>query len=254
MQPDGAMLFLTQNGQYDTPPNRPVLLRFTEDGRRDAAFGSDGRWVPADFYEASAIALEADGQLLLTGSAFVAGRAGDFAVARYSMGASPAVEYYNAELDHYFVTLNPAEAGDLDAGVHAGWIRTSGGFQVYGAAATAPPGFVPVCRFYIPPAHGDSHFFTASADECAQVQGKIGNDPNYSGYVLESPNAFYAALPDATSGACPASTTPVYRLWNQRADSNHRYVTDPLVKAQMIASGYVAEGYGPDAVAMCAPA
>jgi hypothetical protein len=44
----------------------------------------------------------------------------------------------------------------------------------------------------------------------------------------------------------------VYRLWNQRVDSNHRYTTDPAIKAQMIAKGYVAEGYGPDAIMMCA--
>ena len=37
------------------------------------------------------------------------------------------------------------------------------------------------------------------------------------------------------------------------SDSNHRYTTDPAVKAQMIAKGYVAEGYGADAVAMCSP-
>ena len=60
------------------------------------------------------------------------------------------------------------------------------------------------------------------------------------------------ALPNTTTGACPAGTVPVYRLWNQRFDSNHRFTTDPVVKAQMVARGYVAEGYGPDAVSMCA--
>ena len=43
----------------------------------------------------------------------------------------------------------------------------------------------------------------------------------------------------------------MYRLWNQRADSNHRYTADPATKALMLAKGYVAEGYGPDAVIMC---
>jgi hypothetical protein len=42
-------------------------------------------------------------------------------------------------------------------------------------------------------------------------------------------------------------------LWNQRADSNHRYTTSTATKVQMLAQGYVAEGYGPDAVGMCAP-
>ena len=45
----------------------------------------------------------------------------------------------------------------------------------------------------------------------------------------------------------------MYRLWNQRAHSNHRYTTDTAIKTQMIAKGYVAEGYGPDTVTMCAP-
>ncbi|MBI4740056.1 MAG: hypothetical protein HY777_00520, partial [Betaproteobacteria bacterium] len=45
----------------------------------------------------------------------------------------------------------------------------------------------------------------------------------------------------------------VYRLWNQRPDTNHRYTTDPATRAQMIAKGYVAEGYGSAGVVMCVP-
>ena len=77
-------------------------------------------------------------------------------------------------------------------------------------------------------------------------------DPNYSGYDFEAPNVFYVGLPDIATGACPAGTTPVFRLWNQRADSNHRYTTDANVRAQMLAKGYVSEGYGPLGTAMCA--
>jgi hypothetical protein len=110
-----------------------------------------------------------------------------------------------------------------------------------------------VCRFYIPPQHGNSHFFSASPAECATIQGKIGIDPNYSGYIMETSSAFYIDLPNTSSGACPAGTIPVYRLWNARVDSNHRYTTDPALKAQMIAIGYIPEGYGPDTVAMCSP-
>ncbi len=72
-------------------------------------------------------------------------------------------------------------------------------------------------------------------------------------FVLESPSVFYANLPDPDTGACPANMTPVYRMWNGRSDANHRYVTDPSLRDQMAAKGYVVEGYGPDAVIMCAP-
>jgi len=41
-------------------------------------------------------------------------------------------------------------------------------------------------------------------------------------------------------------------VWNQRADSNHRYVTTLGLRDQMVAKGYVAEGYGPNAVTLCA--
>ena len=62
-----------------------------------------------------------------------------------------------------------------------------------------------------------------------------------------------SGFPNTTTGACAAGTVPVYRLWNQRADSNHRYTIDRAVRDQMVAAGYVAEGYGTDPVAMCAP-
>ncbi len=251
VQPDGKLLtlFVPNSGPL---AQRPVFLRLTADGDPDASFGANGVWSPSDLLDVRGMALDANGQLVLAGGARVGNRFGDFATARYTIGASPIVEYYNAALDHYFLTPNPMEAADLDGGVHSGWSRTGNTFPAFGAASAAPDGFVPVCRFYIPPAHGDSHFFTASASECAEVQSKVQTDPNYSDYVFESPNAFYAALPDTATGVCPDATVPVYRLWNQRADSNHRYVTDPALKAQMIAKGYLGEGYGPDGVAMCA--
>jgi hypothetical protein len=165
-----------------------------------------------------------------------------------SSHAQTVVEYYNASLDHYFITPLATEIGALDAGVIAGWTRT--GFA-FGAAGAPAAGLNPVCRFYIPPAHGDSHFLSASPDECAAVRAKIGVDPNFSGYVEETPDEFYIALPDALGG-CPAGTTNVYRLWNGRADSNHRYTADFATRATMVAQGYVSEGYGPQGPAMCA--
>lgn len=154
------------------------------------------------------------------------------------------VEFYNAGQDHYFITAAPAEISDLDHGVHPGWVRTGLGFNAYAAATT---GASPVCRFYIPPALGDSHFYSASPAECAQVLA------TYPSFVYESPNVFYIGLPDVVTGACAAGTIPVYRVWDQRVDSNHRYTTSLSIRQQMVAAGWVAEGYGPNQVIMCAP-
>ena len=42
------------------------------------------------------------------------------------------------------------------------WSRTTKSFKVFASQASGGPGVNPVCRFYIPPAHGNSHFFSAS--------------------------------------------------------------------------------------------
>jgi uncharacterized protein DUF5648/beta-propeller uncharacterized protein DUF5122 len=246
VQPDGRLLAVFG---YSGAPYTYGVARFQLDGAADASFGTNGLWMPQELSTIDSIALQADGNIVLGG----ADRMGDFGVARYLNGPSVAIEFYNAGFDHYFVTMNPQEVSDLDSGIHIGWVRTGKFFPVYGSQPLAPPGFAPVCRYYIPPQHGDSHFLSASADECASVMQKTLTDPNYSGYVYESPNAFYVALPDVSTGTCPAATTPIYRLWNNRADSNHRYTADAVTKAQMMAKGWIPEGYGPDAVSMCAP-
>ena len=61
----------------------------------------------------------------------------------------------------------------------------------------------------------------------------------------ETPAAFYVDVP--LGGSCPFGEVAVYRLWNRRIDSNHRYTTDPAIRDAMIAKGYVLEG-----VVMCA--
>jgi len=167
-------------------------------------------------------------------------------------GTITVVEFHNATLDHYFISPLAPDIDALDSGLFKGWARTGYSFLAFPSQASGGAGVNPVCRFYIPPQHGDSHFLSASPAECAAILQKVATDPNYSGYAYETPQAFYIALPDTGTGACPAGTIPVYRLWNQRADSNHRFTTDGVVKAQMLAKGFVAEGYGPDAVSMCA--
>jgi hypothetical protein len=155
-----------------------------------------------------------------------------------------AVEFYHAGYDHYFVAASAQDIIDLDTGVHPGWSRTGYSFNVWESAGG---GTNPVCRYYIPPGYGDSHFFSAAPDECAIALVK------FPWLFRETDAAFYISLPDVTSGACAANEIAVYRLWNGRADSNHRYTTSIAVKVAMVAAGYVAEGYGPDQVDMCAP-
>lgn len=166
-------------------------------------------------------------------------------------GANEAVvvEFYNASLQHYFMTMNPSEINDLDTGVHPGWERTGLRFLAYSALV---PGSSPVCRFYRTPGFGDSHFYSASPAECQAV---LANPAKFPGWTYESAAVFYVALPDPVSGACPTGDVPVWRFFDQ-VTTNHRYTADRTIRDAMRAdpATWVEEGYGPDQVIMCAPA
>jgi hypothetical protein len=162
-------------------------------------------------------------------------------------GLSVAIEYYHPGLDHYFLTADPTEIQALANGRFQGWVTTGQKFAVL------PPDSMvgtstPVCRFYSQ--RLGSHFYSAQPNECDEVKVRFSDS-----WTLESDDVYRAFLPDAW-GACPLGTQAVYRLWNNRADSNHRYTTDPSIAMTMKSKGYVAEGLGLGLslpVALCAP-
>jgi hypothetical protein len=89
------------------------------------------------------------------------------------------------------------------------------------------------------------HYFRGAA-------ANVPPDPSCERVPLPTDPAFMQmTLPAA--GVCPAATVPIYRVFSNRADANHRYMTDRAVRAQMVAKGWLAEGDGPDLVVMCAP-
>src|SRR4051794_40163474 len=92
---------------------------------------------------------------LLTRSLSAADLGERSALVRDSAATSAVIEFHNPAQDHYFITADAREISDLDAGIHPGWQRTGFSFDAY---ASAQDGASPVCRFYIPPLFGDSHF------------------------------------------------------------------------------------------------
>lgn len=160
-----------------------------------------------------------------------------------SAAAADVVEFYNAGLDHYFISWVPAEIANLDSGNTKGWKRTGRSFSSFDAGAA---GVSPVCRFYIPPALGDSHFYGRGVAECDSTASR---NP---GFVAEDPAFMSMVLPSGAS--CPQGSIPVYRVFSNRKDANHRYTTDRAIRDEMVSRGWLAEGDGPDLVVMCAAA
>ena len=143
------------------------------------------------------------------------------------------VEYYNAALDHYFVTAEPAEIAMLDAGVLVrGWQRT--GYAFKGWMPGSASGLA-ACRFFGTPGRGpNSHFFTIDARECGIV--KSNQDWTYEGLAFH-------AFPTGV-GTCPADRAVVWRLYNngKGGQANHRYLTSQTVLGDMLGAGWMLEG------------
>lgn len=175
---------------------------------------------------------------------------GAVAGAAFSISAPAAViEYFNPDLNNYFITADPTEQAFVDSGAVGRWQRTGLGFATGGSNE--------VCRFYgngaINPATGtffgpNSHFYTADPVECAGLKALYS--ATTKSWKFES-NDFRTT--PAINETCPAGLAPVYRAYNngfaRGIDSNHRITTNFAAYQQTVAAGSIGEG-----VVMCAPA
>ena len=160
-------------------------------------------------------------------------------------GTVDAIEFGNDALGRYVAHL--VAGRDRDNSTRA---RRSRAGRAPGARSAPSrrrrPGTTPVCRFYLPPALGGSHFLGRDPAECAATAASLPDA------IHESAAVMHMVLPVA--GQCPAQTSPVYRVVGEDAGTHHRYLGDAATRDQLVARGWIAEGEGPDRVTMCAPA
>lgn len=144
------------------------------------------------------------------------------------------IEYYNIDLNHYFLSSEEDEHAFIARGeAGLGWRTT--GFAFKGWRNGSAQGF-PVCRFYGKPVGGpNSHYFAVDPAICAWLQ----NDRSWS---LEN-YPFHIERP--VQGTCPADSLPVYIAYNNgypRMDPNHRYSTSRHTIRELMSRGWALEG------------
>ena len=153
-------------------------------------------------------------------------------------GETETVEFYNTDLDHYFIAADPNEIdGILHGAAGPGWVLTNQAFKAWLQPPDPAFGAVPVCRFYGALAGGpNSHFFTAEPDECDLVKRN-------GGWYYEG-IGFHIRRVDS-SGQCPAGYLQVMRAYNNgfpRNDSNHRFSTSDSTMRAMGDQDWIVEG------------
>lgn len=141
-----------------------------------------------------------------------------------------ALEYYRADLDHYFVTVLQSEIDALDSGTFSGTRqRTHGGFAVYASRSSAPVDAAPICRFYSQTL--DSHVYRVDSAECEYIEAHWGDV-----WKLERRH-------DLTPNSCPEKSGPAQ---SQQSASgtfgpspctcNARGVSGPCIRSVVTAS------------------
>lgn len=157
-----------------------------------------------------------------------------------------AVEFYNAFINHYFVTATATEAQALESGAAGpGWLRTGRSYPAWLDKSSAPADAQPVCRFYSTGAN--SHFYTASANECAGLRQLEATERAAGGAVKGwqyEGIAFYIQAP--SGGQCSGGTVTITRAYNNGfatgEGSNHRFIDDNELQALMVDRSWIAEG------------
>jgi streptogramin lyase len=197
--------------------------------------------VPTANAQPAGLVTGTDGNIWFT--EFQGNKIGKLTVPRPS-GAAQVVEFYNSDLDTFFITANAPEAAAIDNGsAGPGWSRTGGTFSAGGGTA--------VCRFYGSVTPGpNSHFYTADAAECESLKQLQASTPaTQKRWNFESLD--FNTTP-AVNGACAAGLVPVYRAYNngnvRGVDSNHRITSSTGAIAEVVRRGWSNEG-----VVMCAP-
>ncbi|MBK8569043.1 MAG: hypothetical protein IPN81_03210 [Nitrosomonadales bacterium] len=238
--PDASVLIVRNRGGTTSSA---TLYRLLPNNSFDASFGVGGAYPLPGMLSVDALAVDAHSRLLVAGQ-----DATSAVLARYVLSGATAslsiVEFYNTNLDHYFITADANEAVGIDGGsAGPGWIRTGNSFKSGGST--------PVCRFYGSQVPGpNSHFYTSAGLECDGLKELQAITPvTQKRWNFESLD-FISTPP--TNGTCPIGTTPVYRAYNngfaRGVDSNHRFSSSAAAIQEVVIRGWINEG-----VVMCAP-
>src|SRR5450631_611788 len=160
-----------------------------------------------------------------------------------------AVEFHCRSADRYLMTADATAIAALDTGCIPGWMRTGEMLNVFAATAHIDSTHADMCSTS---GHGRGNVSTQIDTRSFACGATAGRLPNI--WPQGSGDAPAAALPNGSDGSCGAGTVPVYGLFDNRPDLNHRYTASLATRDELRAIGWSAEGLGPLGVAMCAPA
>lgn len=154
------------------------------------------------------------------------------------------VEYYNANLDRYFMSPHPAEQAAIDASTSLrrdGWRKTGKTFAVWDPAS-AISATSSACRFSLVGTTVVRSFYdSVLQDECAGLQQLDSATPDGQRAWRYDRESFRAT--PTSNGACPSTLTPIYVVYNRGfergIDLSFRYIYAQDDLNVMLSRGWV---------------
>jgi hypothetical protein len=168
-----------------------------------------------------------------------------------------ATEYYNAELGEFVITASVDETKVLDAGSTPGWERTHFSFYVRRRRARHGSGErrQPDGRARVPVLHPACVAFPVRGGRRVRLgrcehPGRRAREP---GCILCVASRCRRPVPSVDRGCRRRHADPRISHVGQRAGHRASLTTVKELRDAMVVNGWIAEGYGPDGVAMCVP-
>ena len=90
--------------------------------------------------------------------------------------ATTDIEFYKADIDHYFMTADSNEATSLDNNTSWNWVRTGKIFNVWLTQDSAPSNASPVCRFFGVFANGNHRYMASQTEVNTMVAQGWGDE------------------------------------------------------------------------------
>lgn len=159
----------------------------------------------------------------------------------------PVVEFVNPLLRQYVLATQAEEINALDSGKVPGWVRSGEQFNAFRSGYVSMSTF-DVCRWYARTPVASTHWYFFTNYKCGLIEFSMYHESLVE--MVQEDAAAFAGAYVSSEGWCVYGSRPLYALWD--GVIGHRYTPSIAIRNEMVAQGWISEGWGPHGAIACA--